>query len=135
MKDLASCLDEVSLIVVSHISEVRLETINKKTYSLNGRRKRLVACEKVKDKLEKLIVENRTSINQNQMAAILDLYSDLVAVVRALRTCVDRNSADAAYHLDKIRDITDLRHTNATTLLAQEEEAKSLDVPHYFREN
>jgi hypothetical protein len=135
MENISTCLDEVSLIVVSHLSEIRLETIKREIYSLGSRRKRLVAAEKSKEKLEKLIVDNRTDINQNQMAAILDVYSDLVGLVRSLRTCVDRNSADAAYHLDKVRDITDLRHTNAANIVSQEQEAKSQGVPHYFREN
>jgi hypothetical protein len=134
MEELLTCLDDVSLIVVSHISEIRLETINRNIYSLSDRRKRLVAAEKVKSKLEKLVFSNRGDINQSQMASVLDVYSDVVALVRSLRTCVDRNSSDAAYHLDKVRDIADMRHANARTLVSQEQESKSQDVPHYFRE-
>jgi len=67
------------------------------------------------------------------MGALLDVYSDLLALVRSLRTCVDRNSSDAAYHLDKIRDITDLRHSNAYVIASQEQEAKTQAVPHYFQ--
>ena len=133
MEDVLKSLQDCSLLVTSHISKVRLETINKESYSLVERRRRLVASEKLKAKLEKLVYENRSSINQPQMGALLDVYSDLLALVRALRTCVDRNSSDAAYHLDKIRDITDLRHSNAYVIASQEQEAKTQGIPHYFQ--
>jgi len=126
-----SDLRDAETVLVSHISAVRKELNAEAAYSQADKDERSEICTVVIDRLSEH-VESSEDITDMQMAAVMSVLNNLLALRRALSLASKDGNSGSYGRTRRTRDLLSLSVSSYRSLFLQEEAAKMDTIPEYF---
>ena len=126
-----SDLADAEVVLVSHSSAIRKELNAEVPYTQADKDERSEICQLMIDRLSQYVEESE-DITQLQLASVMSVINELLALRRALTlACRDGNSGSYG-KTKRSRDIMSLSVSSCRSLFLQEESSKLDTIPEYF---
>lgn len=129
--DILSALGDAETVLVSHVSAVRKEMNCESPYTQADKDERSEICSVLIQRLSEY-VEEAEDITDMQVASVMLVLNDLLALRRALSLASKDGNSGGYGRTKRSRDLLSLSVSTCRDLFLQEESSKMDTIPEYF---